>query len=110
MRSKIAKSILGRYNIYPTIIMSKTLDVKGVYLAEEDKIILKDIGKEDIDPKDFIMTVLHEGKHAIDARRIGIRKFIKKYAQAGNVAVYCNRDYNNDNKWEIGMEIYCDQN
>ena len=104
MRSKIAKSILGRYNIYPTIIMSKTLDVKGVYLAEEDKIILKDIGIEDIDPKDFIMTVLHEGKHAIDARRIGIRKFIKKYAQAGNVAVYCNRDYNNDNKWEIKAE------
>ena len=50
------------------------------------------------------MTVLHEGKHAIDARRIGIRKFIKKYAQAGNVAVYCNRDYNNDNKWEIKAE------
>ena len=93
MRDIIAKSILGKYNIYPTVVMSKTLDVNGMYLAEEDKIILRDVSQDNVDPKDFIMTVLHEGKHAIDARRIGIRKFIKKYAQAGNMAVYCNRDY-----------------
>ena len=104
MRDIIAKSILGKYNIYPTVVMSKKLDVKGMYLAEEDKIILRDINEENPDPKDFVMTVLHEGKHAIDARRIGIRKFIKKYAQAGNVAVYCNRDYYKDNKWEIKAE------
>lgn len=104
MRNVIAKSILGKYNIHPTIVMSKTLDVKGMYLAEEDKIILRDIKEENPDPKDFVMTVLHEGKHAIDARRLGIRKFIKKYAQAGTVAVYCNRDYYKDNKWELKAE------
>ena len=86
MRDIIAKSILGKYNIYPTVVMSKKLDVKGMYLAEEDKIILRDIEEENPDPKDFVMTVLHEGKHAIDARRIGIRKFIK------------------DNKWEVKAE------
>jgi len=104
LRNVIAKSILGKYNIHPTIVMSKTLDVKGMYLAEEDKIILRDIKEENPDPKDFVMTVLHEGKHAIDARRLGIRKFIKKYAQAGTVAVYCNRDYYKDNKWELKAE------
>ena len=104
MRSKIAKSILGRYNIYPTIIMSKTLDVKGVYLAEEDKIILKDIELKEGDAKDFMLTILHECKHAIDARRIGVKKFVRKYCQAGTMAVHCGRDPYEDNKWEIKAE------
>ena len=50
MRDIIAKSILGKYNIYPTVVMSKKLDVKGMYLAEEDKIILRDIEEENPDP------------------------------------------------------------
>ena len=28
--------------------------------------------------KDFLMTVLHEIGHALDAKRLGVRKYIKK--------------------------------
>ena len=42
--------------------------------------------------KEFIITILHEIKHALDAKQLGRRKFIKKYAQAGTMAQYKGLD------------------
>jgi|TARA_A100000172_G_scaffold78113_1_gene63261 hypothetical protein len=102
--NEIAKVIFKEYDLYPSIVMDKDLEVKASFMPEEDKVILKDIPKEDRDPKDMIITLLHETKHMLDAKRIGITKFLKKYAQAGTVAVNCGGDYYEDNKWEIKAE------
>ncbi len=104
----LAKAILKKYDLHPVIIMDKDLDVKAKYIPEEDKVIFKtvnvdkDINKND--PKELMLTILHEAKHMLDARSLGISKFLKKYAQAGNIAVHCGRDYHDDNKWEIRAE------
>ncbi len=104
MLNEIAKVIFKEYDLYPSIVMDKDLEVKASFMPEEDKVILKDIPKEDRDPKDMIITLLHETKHMLDAKRIGITKFLKKYAQAGTVAVNCGGHYYEDNKWEIKAE------
>lgn len=104
MKKIIVKSILDHYNLHPVIILDKDLDVKAKYIPEEDKVIFKDIPPEKTNPKDMFITVLHEAKHMLDARNLGISKFLKKYAQAGTVAVYCDKDYHDDNKWEIRAE------
>ena len=57
-------------------------------------------------PKQFLLTVLHEIGHALDAKRLGIQKYIKKYAQAGTMANYDGLDPHDDNKWEEKAEKF----
>ena len=56
--------------------------------------------------KEFLMTILHEIKHALDAKRLGVRKYIKKYVQAGTMATYKGLDPHDDNKWEEKAERF----
>ena len=48
------------------------------YVPETDTIYLRRSYKN---VKEFLVTVLHEIKHAKDAQQLGKRKFIKKYAK-----------------------------
>ena len=52
------------------------------------------------------MTVLHEIGHALDAKRIGVRKYIKKHTQAGTMAAYHGLDPHDANKWEDKAENF----
>ena len=54
--------------------------------------------------KQFLITVLHEIKHALDAKQLGIKKFVKKYNQAGQMAAHGGLDPHDDNKWEERAE------
>ena len=55
------------------------------------------------------MSVLHEIKHAQDAYRLGIKKFVKKYTQAGTMAVYKGLDPHDDNRWEEKAERFAEK-
>ena len=50
--------------------------------------------------KDFIITVLHEIKHALDAKKMGRRNYEKAYQLAGDLAVNKGKDFHDDNKFE----------
>ena len=84
--------------------MDKNLDVKAMYIPEEDKMVIKDMEMEEGDAEDFMLTILHECKHALDARRMGVKKFVRKYCQASTMAVQCGRDPHDYNKWEVSAE------
>jgi len=71
------------------------------YVPETDTINLR---RSYPNVKEFLVTVLHEIKHALDAKQLGKRKFIKKYAQAGTMAQYKGLDPHDDNKWEERAE------
>lgn len=73
----------------------------GEYIPETDTITLRTSYSS---MKDFLLTILHEIKHALDAKRLGKRKFIKKYTQAGTMAQYDGLDPHDDNKWEEQAE------
>jgi len=109
LRSLVVRSIIQAYDIYPTVVMDKDLDVKAMYIPEEDKIIIKDLELKSGDAKDFMLTILHECKHALDARRIGVKKFIRKYCQAGTMAVHCGKDPYANNKWEIKADKWAEK-
>ena len=55
--------------------------------------------------KEFLITVLHEIKHALDAKRMGKRKYEKEYQLAGDIAVNKGKDFHDDNKFEIDILI-----
>ena len=71
------------------------------YVPETDTILLR---RSYPNMKEFIITILHEIKHALDAQQLGRRKFIKKYTQAGTMAQYKGLDPHDDNKWEERAE------
>jgi len=75
----------------------------GEYIPETDTITLR---KSYPSVKEFLMTILHEIGHALDAKRIGVNKYIKKYTQAGTMAAYDGLDPHDDNKWEEKAERF----
>ena len=73
------------------------------YVPETDTIYLRKSYKT---IKEFLMTILHEIKHALDSKRLGVKKFMKKYVQAGTMAAYKGLDPHDDNKWEEKAENF----
>ena len=78
----------------------------GEYIPETDTITLR---KSYPSVKEFLMTILHEIGHALDAKRIGVNKYIKKYTQAGTMAAYDGLDPHDDNKWEEKAEKFAEK-
>ena len=75
----------------------------GEYVPEKDLITLR---PSYTSPKTFLLTILHEIGHALDAKRLGVTKYIKKYTQAGTMANYKGLDPHDDNKWEEKAEKF----
>tara|TARA_A100001201_G_scaffold128988_2_gene114242 strand:- start:619 stop:1008 length:390 start_codon:yes stop_codon:yes gene_type:complete len=59
--------------------------------------------------KDFIVTVLHEIHHAMQVKKYGKKKFLKKYTQAGDMAAFDGFNRYDKNKWEIKAENWAQQ-
>ena len=98
----IAKTIIKQYGLKSKIKMGTGINF-GEYIPETDTITLRPSYKN---VKDFLMTILHEIGHALDAQRLGVRKYIKKYTQAGTMATYHGLDPHDDNKWEDRAEKF----
>ena len=97
-----AKQLVKQYGLKSNIKMGTGKNF-GEYIPETDTITLRKSYKT---IKDFLMTILHEIKHALDAKRLGKKKFIKKYIQAGTMAAYDGLDPHDDNKWEEKAEKF----
>ena len=91
-----AKSIVKKYKLKSKVKFGAKHDY-GDYIPETDTILLN---RSYPNVKEFIISVLHEIKHALDAKRLTPKKFKKKYDQAGTMAVYHGKDAHSDNKWE----------
>lgn len=97
-----AKQLIKQYGLKSKVKMGSGKNF-GEYVPETDTITIRPSYKS---TKDFLMTVLHEIGHALDAYRLGVRKYIKKYTQAGTMAAYDGLDPHDDNKWEEKAEKF----
>ena len=97
-----AKQLIKQYGLKSKVKMGSGKNF-GEYVPETDTITIRPSYKS---TKDFLMTVLHEIGHALDAYRLGVRKYIKKYTQAGTMAAYGGLDPHDDNKWEEKAEKF----
>ena len=91
-----AQSLVKKYKLKSKVKFGAKHDY-GDYIPETDTILLN---RSYPNVKEFIISVLHEIKHALDAKRLTPKKFKKKYDQAGTIAVYQGKDPHDDNKWE----------
>ena len=97
-----AETLIKQYGLRSKVKIGRGKDF-GEYVPETDTVTIRPSYPN---VKEFLMTVLHEIGHALDAKRIGVRKYIKKYTQAGTMAAYDGLDPHDDNKWEEKAEKF----
>tara|TARA_A100001011_G_C13841046_1_gene646955 strand:+ start:245 stop:643 length:399 start_codon:yes stop_codon:yes gene_type:complete len=100
-----ARELIRQYGLKSKIKMGRGKDF-GEYVPETDTVTIRPSYPN---VKEFLMTVLHEIGHALDAKRLGVRKYIKKYTQAGTMAAYDGLDPHDDNKWEEKAERFAEK-
>ena len=96
----IASELVKNYGLKSKVKFG-TGDQYADYVPETDTIKLR---KNYASVKEFLITVLHEIGHALDAKQLGVKKFVKKYNQAGTVAAHGGLDPYDNNKWERRAE------
>jgi hypothetical protein len=94
---QVANYLVKYYKLKSKVKIGGAKHDYGDYIPEKDLILLK---RSYPSVKEFVISVLHEIKHALDADRLGVKKFVKKYNQAGTMAVHQGKDPHDDNKWE----------
>ena len=99
---ELATQLVNSYNLKSKVKIG-TGKTFGEYIPEKDLITLRPSYRT---IKEFLLTVLHEIRHALDAKQLGVRKYIKKYVQAGTMANYDGLDPHDDNKWEEKAEKF----
>ena len=70
---EIATQLVNSYNLKSKIKFG-TGKTFGEYVPEKDLITLRPSYKS---VKEFLLTVLHEIRHALDAKQLGVKKYIK---------------------------------
>ena len=60
--------------------------------------------------KEFLITMIHEIRHAMDAKRYGWKKFKEMYEMEMNLRVANGQDEYKDNKYEIEAEQFGQKN
>ena len=97
----VASELVKYYNLKTKVKFSSGAGVRGHYIPEKDIMIIRPSYPT---VKEFIISVLHEIKHALDAKKMGKKRYSKRYNQAGTMAVHQGQDPYWDNKWEIRAE------
>ena len=60
--------------------------------------------------KEFLITIIHEIRHAMDAKKYGWRKFKDMYEYEMNLMIAKDKDEYKDNKYEIEAEEFGQKN
>ena len=102
---ELASELVRSYGLRSKVKFGSS-KVYGEYIPEKDLITLRPSYRT---VKEFLLTVLHEIRHALDTKQLGVKKYIKKYTQAGTMANYRGLDPHDDNKWEEKAEKWAKQ-
>ena len=105
---KLIEEIFKHYKVKTKIKWANYTDKFAHYEVEKDTMyVSKKLNK---DPKEFIHTILHETKHAIDAKKLGKQKYIQAYETEQNMIAQGYKkgkhDPYSDNQFEIDAENF----
>ena len=65
---------------------------------------------KDSQVKNFLITIIHEIRHAMDAKKYGWKKFKEMYEMEMNLMVQQGKNEYDDNKYEIEAEEFGQKN
>ena len=111
-KNKMISDLLKHYKVGSVKVKMKSM--KDFAHFDVDRGVLelstryKTIKKRDI--KEFIITIIHEIYHAMDAKKYGWKKFKEMYELEMNYQIAQGRDEYKDNKFEIEAEKFGQKN
>ena len=107
-KNQMISTILKYYKVGNVKIKMKNMKDHAHYEVEDGVLLLstkyKIIKKSQI--KEFLITIIHETYHAMDAKKYGWKKFKDMYEMEMNLQIAKGKDEYKDNKYEIGAEDF----
>ena len=111
-KNQMISTILKHYNVGNVKIKMKNMKDHAHYEVDDGVLLLstkyKTIKKSQI--KEFLITIVHETYHAMDAKKYGWKKFKEMYEYEMNLQISLGKDEYKDNKYEIAAENFGQKN
>ena len=107
-KNKIISDLLKHYKVGSVKIKQKSMKDHAHYNVDTGTLELstryKTIKNRQL--KEFLITILHEIYHAMDAKKYGWKKFKEMYEMEMNLMITKGKDEYKDNKYEIEAEKF----
>ena len=111
-KNKMISDLLKHYKVGSVKVKMKSMKDHAHYNVDTGTLELstryKTIKNRQL--KEFLITILHEIYHAMDAKKYGWRKFRDKYEMEMAYQIAMDKDKYDDNKYEIKAEKFGQQN
>jgi len=111
-KNQMISILLKHYKVGSVKVKQKSMKDHAHYNVDTGTLELstryKTIKKRQV--KDFLITILHEIYHAMDAKKYGWKKFKDMYEYEMNYRIAKGQDEYRDNKYEIAAEEFGQKN
>jgi thiamine pyrophosphate-dependent acetolactate synthase large subunit-like protein len=111
-KNQMISTLLKHYKVGSVKVKMKSMKDFAHFDVDRGELQLstryKTIKKRDV--KEFLITIIHEIYHAMDAKRYGWKKFKEMYEMEMNYQIAQGRDEYKDNKYEINAEKFGQMN
>ena len=111
-KNKMISDLLKHYKVGSVRVKLKSMKNHAHYDVDRGTLELSTKYKtiKNSQLKEFLITILHEIYHAMDAKKYGWKKFKEMYEMEMNYRIANNQDEYNDNKYEIEAEKFGQKN
>jgi hypothetical protein len=111
-KNQMISILLKHYNVGSVKMKYKSMKDFAHYDVDRGVLKLstkyKTIKKNQV--KEFLITIIHEIRHAMDAKKYGWKKFKDMYEYEMNYQISLGKDEYKDNKYEIEAEEFGQKN
>ena len=111
-KNQIISNLLKHYKVESVKVKQKSMKDHAHFNVDTGTLELstkyKTIKKSQV--KDFLITIIHEINHAMDAKKYGWKKFKEMYEMEMNLMVAKDKNPYKDNKYEIQAEDFGEKN
>ena len=111
-RNQVISILLKHYKVESVKVKTKSMNVHAHFNVDTGTLELstryKTIKASQV--KEFLITILHEINHAMDAKMFGWKKFKEKYEYEMNLQIANDKHEYKDNKYEIEAEDFGQHN
>jgi len=107
-KSQMITTLLKHYKVGNVRVKLKSMKNHAHYNVDTGTLELSTKYKtiKNSQVKEFLITILHEINHAMDAKMFGWKLFKEKYEMEMNLQIANDKDEYKDNKFEIQAEAF----
>ena len=111
-KNQMISTLLKHYKVGNVKMKMKSMKDHAHYDVDRGVLQLSNRYKnlKDSQVKNFLITIIHEIRHAMDAKKYGWKKFKEMYEMEMNLMVQQGKDEYKDNKYEIEAEEFGQKN